>query len=103
MYGRYLLLWAFAESVGAGSCDGRVVGGIGGGVVGESGFWRAGDGYGREHTVPIGLVRDGGVEANCGAGVDSRNYSLPRIAGSLWADGADGGGRRADAWADGGI
>src|ERR1700723_960393 len=100
MYGRYLLLRAFAESLGAGSCNGRVVGGIGSGVVSESGVWRAGDGYGREHTVSFGVVRDGGVEANGGAGVDSRNYSLPRVAGSLWADGADGRGRRADAWAD---
>src|SRR5580698_2847 len=100
MYGGYLLLWAFAESVGAGSCDRWVVGGIGGGVFGESGVWRAGDGYGWEHTVSFGVVRDGGVEANGGAGVDSRDHSLPRVAGSLRADGADGRGRRADAWAD---
>ena len=89
MHGGYLVLWAFAESVGAGSCDGRLVGGIGGGAVGESCVWRVRYGYGWEHTVSFGVVRDGGAEANGGPGVDSRDYSVSRVARPLRSDGSD--------------
>src|ERR1700679_2787918 len=103
MHRGYLLLWAFTESVGAGSCDWGILGGIGGGLIGEFGVWRAGDRYRWKHTVSFGLVRDGGVEADRRACVDSRDYSLQGVGGSLRSDGTDRRGCCADAWADGGV